>query len=209
MPYFLPTSTLKLGSGAYIGNDKLILLITGIVITFLLWLLYRSTQFGRATQAVAEAPRTAAILGYSPNRIAVANWALGSALAGLAGCLLAPIAGLHVGTLSNLVIPAIVVGVAASLRSFPLALGAGLLVGIIETEVTNYVSAPGWGDAVPFLLLMVLLVVRGTSLPLRDFTHQRLPAVASGTFRRRYLILYLVGLLVLGHFASTSGVRPC
>jgi ABC-type branched-subunit amino acid transport system ATPase component/branched-subunit amino acid ABC-type transport system permease component len=201
---YLPTSTLRLTDGLYIGKDKLIILAAGIVVTSVLWAVYRFTQFGRATQAVAEAPRVAAILGYSPNRIAAVNWAIGASLAALAGCLIAPLTGLQVANLTNLVIPAIVVAVLAQLRSFPLALLAGLFVGITSSEVTNYVSAPGWGDAVPFILLMALLVARGTSLPLRDFTHQRLPAVASGNFRRRYLLLVLAALLLVVEFGSSE-----
>ena len=50
-----------------------------------LWALYRYTQFGIATTAVAENQRAASAVGLSPDWIATVNWALGSALAGVGG----------------------------------------------------------------------------------------------------------------------------
>lgn len=205
---FLPVSTIHLAEGIYFPVNQFFILLIGVVLTATLWCVYRFTQFGRATQAVAQDERIAAALGYSPNRIAALNWAIGSALAGLGGCLLAPLSGLDIASLSNLVVPALAVGVVSSFRSFPGALGVGLLVGIIESEVTRYVSAPGWGESVPFLLIIALLAIRGTNLPLRDYLHQRLPAVSPGTFKRRYLILFLAILLVAANFTSIAWTQP-
>ncbi|WP_329410452.1 branched-chain amino acid ABC transporter permease/ATP-binding protein [Nocardia vinacea] len=198
---YLPTSSVNITDTMYIGADKLWILIISVVVTAVLWCVYRLTSFGRATEAVAEVPRVAAMLGHSPNRIAATNWAIGSGLAGLAGCLIAPITGLQTSDLSNLVIPAIAAAVLSRLRSFPGALAAGLLVGMIEAVVSRYVTAPGWGSAVPFLLILVLLVIRGTGLPLRGHLLQRLPEVSSGTFPRRYLVVLLILLLGVIQFA--------
>jgi sulfate-transporting ATPase len=201
---FLPTSSITFIKGMYIGANNLWIFVIGGVLTAGLWALYRFTSFGRTTQAVAEAPRVAAMLGHSPNRIAAINWGIGCGLAGLAGCLIAPLTGLQPSALSDLVIPAIAAAVIAQLRSFPGALAAGLGVGIIEAEVSQYVTQPGWSDAVPFLLIAAVLVVRGTSLPLRGHVLQRLPKVSSGQVPRRYLAAVLAALLLLVNFASPA-----
>ena len=52
------------------------------------WAFYRCTHLGLATSAMAENQRAASAIGLSPDRIAAANWALGSALAGVATILI-------------------------------------------------------------------------------------------------------------------------
>src|SRR5436190_838029 len=73
---------------------------------FGLWLLYRSTQFGLATEAVSESERSAEAIGLSPNRIALLNWALGSGLAAVAGILVVPIITLQVTVMTSLILAA-------------------------------------------------------------------------------------------------------
>jgi sulfate-transporting ATPase len=68
----------------------------------------------------------------------------------------------------------------AGFRSFPVAFLAGLAIGIAQTEVTRYVTLPGAGTAVPFVLIVIWLVVRGQALPLRNYLLQRLPVIGSG-----------------------------
>ena len=79
----------------------------------------RFTQFGFSTSAVAENERSAAALGISPDRTAVVNWALGSALAALAGILVVPIITLQVTAMTSLVLAALAVALVANFRSFP------------------------------------------------------------------------------------------
>ena len=76
---WLPTDRVTLWGDVGITVDRLILLAIGSASAFGLWLLYRSSQFGLATEAVSESERSAAAIGLSPNRIALLNWALGSA----------------------------------------------------------------------------------------------------------------------------------
>jgi len=87
----LPTGIITVSGSITITADRLILLGIAAGLTAALWALYRFTKFGLATTAVAENERSAAALGWSPDRIAVANWILGSALAGVAAILIAPI----------------------------------------------------------------------------------------------------------------------
>jgi ABC-type branched-subunit amino acid transport system ATPase component/branched-subunit amino acid ABC-type transport system permease component len=176
----LPTGVWKISSGIVIAQDRIVLLGIAIVVSVALWAIYRYTRFGLGTSAVAENPRVAASLGWSADVIATVNWALGCGLAGLAAILVAPIVTLQPSVMTNLVLAATAAALVAGFRSFPLALVAGLVLGIIQTEINRYVQQPGVGQAVPFVLIVVWLVIRGQALPLRDFVLQKMPSVGTG-----------------------------
>jgi ABC-type branched-subunit amino acid transport system ATPase component/branched-subunit amino acid ABC-type transport system permease component len=196
VPSKLPTKLWHIHESIVISADRVILLAIALVSTVALWLLYRYTRFGLGTSAVAENERAAASLGWSPDVVAAANWALGCALAAVAAILIVPIVTLQPQVLTNLLIAATAAALVAGFRSFPIAFAAGLLIGIGQTEINRYVSAPGWGQAVPFLVIVVWLVVRGQALPLRDYLLQRLPTVGSGRLNWPWLA-FGVGLGVV------------
>lgn len=179
----LPQKPIELGS-ITVSADRFILTGIAVASTAALWALYRYTRFGMATTAVAENQRAASAVGLSPDRIATLNWALGSALAGMASILIAPIVQLQVQTMTNLVLAAMAAALVARFHSFPTALGAGLVLGIVETEAVRYAGdIPGLSKSLGALFIVVWLIYRGQALPLRDFFLQRLPAVGGGTLR--------------------------
>ncbi len=183
VPSELPTDVWRISGDIVISADRVILLAIAGVLTLGLWALYRFTKFGLATTAVAENERAASSLGWSPDRVAVSNWALGAGLAGFAAILIVPIVTLQVTTLTNLILAATATALVAGFSSFPIALGAGLGIGIAQTELNRYVDQPGFGDSVPFIVIVVVLVLRGQAIPLRDYYLQRLPSVGSGVLR--------------------------
>ena len=83
--------------------------------------------------------------------------------------------------MTNLVLAAIAAALVAGFRSFPIALVAGVAHRHRRRrELDRYVHQPGLGDSLPFIVIVVVLVVRGQALPLRDYFLQRLPSVGSG-----------------------------
>ncbi|HEY6800245.1 MAG TPA: ABC transporter permease, partial [Agromyces sp.] len=177
---WLPTRTVEVISGAPVGLDRLIILGIGVALTLALTAVYRYTAFGRITTAVAENERTAASLGHSPDRIATANWALGAALAALVGALLAPITFLQPTNLVMLVVPGLAAALIGRFQSFGLAFAGAAAIGVSESLMARYVATPGWSQSVPFLAVIAVLVLRGTSLPLRSHVLDRLPEAGSG-----------------------------
>jgi ABC-type branched-subunit amino acid transport system ATPase component/branched-subunit amino acid ABC-type transport system permease component len=180
VPSDLPTDIVHIHNTIVISADRLILLGIACALTLGLWLFYRYTRFGLSTAAVAESERSASALGLSPDTIATLNWALGCGLAGLAAILIVPIVTLQPAVLTNLVLAATAAALVAGFRSFPIALLVGLVVGIAQTEVARYVEQTGVGTAIPFVLIVIWLVVRGQALPLRDYLLQRLPTIGTG-----------------------------
>ena len=129
---------------------------------------------------MSENPRAAAALGVSPDLVATVNWAMGAALGALAAILLVPITGLAAGSLTFLVIPILAAAVIGRFSSFPITTVAGLAIGIAQSEVTRYATAPGWATAVPFVLVTVVLIIRGRRVAGKDERFGRLPRLGSG-----------------------------
>ncbi len=177
---WLPTDRVTLWSDVGITVDRLILVGIGSASAFGLWLLYRSSQFGLATEAVAESERSAAAVGLSPNRIALLNWALGSAIAAVAGILVVPIITLQVTAMTALILAAMAAALIGDFRSFPIATIAGFALGVGQALVGRFSNQEGLGASLPFLVIIVVLVFRGRSLPLRDHYLQQQPMLGNG-----------------------------
>lgn len=177
---WLPTDRVTVYGDVSITADRLILLGVGCVSAFLLWLLYRSSRFGIETEAVAESERRAAAVGVSPNKVAVINWALGSAVACVAGILVVPIITLQVTVMTSLVLAALAAALVGDFKSFPIATAAGFALGIGQTLVGRFTDQEGLGPSLPFIVIIVMLVVRGRAIPLRDHFLQKLPTVGTG-----------------------------
>jgi len=191
----LPVNTITFW-GTTVSIDRLILVALAAGLTFCLWAFYRRSQFGISTTAVAENQRTAGSLGLSADKIAALNWALGSGLSGMVAIFLAPISSLQVTGMTTLVIAALAAALVASFRSFPIALYAGLGIGVIQTILTRYVHIPGVPQSIPFAVIVVVLLVRGKALPIRGHFLQKLPMLGSGKVHVSH-VAFAVGLAVV------------
>ena len=191
VPKLLSVDAVELLPDINIGKDRLILLAFGIVVTAVLTVVYRFTGFGRATTTVAESRRVTAAQGISPDVIATANWVLGSLLAAAGAILIVNIAGLQVIGLTLLIVPALAAALVGSFNSFVLTLVGGLAIGILQSEVAwlqtylteqrgEVVTLDGWAQTVPFLVIIIVLVVRRRALPLRGEAVDRPPAIGNG-----------------------------
>jgi sulfate-transporting ATPase len=177
---WLPTERWDWWGDVGITVDRLILVGIGSASALGLWLLYRSSQFGLATEAVSESERSASAVGLSPNRIALLNWALGSGIAAVAGILVVPIITLQVTVMTSLILAAMAAALVGDFRSFPIATAAGFGLGIGQSLVDRYTDQEGLGSSLPFIVIILVLVLRGRSLPLRDYYLQQLPMVGNG-----------------------------
>ena len=123
-----------LGSGVSAGIDQIATLVLAVGLMLLLLLLLRSTRLGRSLRAVVDRRQLAGLVGVNTNRVGSVAWALGAGLAGLTGVLLAPVTfGLDPFRLTLLVIETFAVAVVARLASFPLAIAAGLALGLLDS----------------------------------------------------------------------------
>jgi ABC-type branched-subunit amino acid transport system ATPase component/branched-subunit amino acid ABC-type transport system permease component len=206
VPQSLPL-TVTTVLGVRVPEDRMILLGIAIALSLVLWAVYRFTNFGRSTSAVAENQFAAATVGISPDAIAAINWGVGSALAALAGILVAPIIDLQVSSITTLMLAALAAALVAGFNSFAIVMVASLVVGIGQAELTRWVTNPdlvGLGPSLPFALIIVVMMVRGQAIPLRDFLLERLPAVGSGRIRPLPAMLGLIVAVTLISVMSPS-----
>ncbi len=195
VPSLLPNGAMKI-FGVSVGEDRVFIFAIAVALTAGLWVIYKYTAFGVATSAVAENPRAAAALAISPNKIAAINWGIGSALGALAAVLLVPITSLEPTSVSFLVIPVLAAAVIGRFSSFPITAAAGLSIGVAQALVTRYWHQPGAATAVPFVLVALVLIVRGTSVATKDERFGRMPAVGSGKVSRGPVAFGLIASLV-------------
>ena len=200
---FLPTRSVHFGA-ITVGENSLLFLGFTVVLTLTLWAAYKWTRFGLATSALAENPRSVAALGWSVAKLRCVNWALGGALAGIAGVGLGQFLQLNTANFTSMLIPTLASAILGGLQSFPLTLVGGLVVGAAQTEAERYISWNGAGDAVPFLAIILVLMLRGRSLPLRSYVQERLPRVGSGQIPR---LRVAVCLVIVGVIASVVNVN--
>ena len=168
--------------GLDVPRDRLLLAALAVVAGAGLWALGRWTRIGLAARAVADDPTTTAGLGWSPSTIAAGCWVLASVLAGVAGILAAPISSLNPTTYSLLVVPALAAALAGGLSSFGGTVAAGLALGMVQSLLVKlqadvaWLSHPGLREAVPFVVIVVAMAVRGPAIASRDApTRARLP----------------------------------
>jgi len=192
----LPTGPVHV-FGAYFGRDRLALIAIAVALTLVITTVYRHTRFGLATSAAAENTEALSTLGWSADQVALVNWTAAGALSGLAGILLAPITGVSVGLTTALLLPGLAGAIVGNLQSFSLSLAGALLIGVVQSEVGRYVTLQGAGDAVPFAIIIAIILFRGRKLPLRSYVAERLPRVTSG----RVNVPLLTGIAVVGAIA--------
>lgn len=202
----LPTNAVSF-LGVRVGANHLLVIVVAAVIALAAGAAYRWTRFGLATSAVAEDGESLATLGWSPGRVAGANWALGAALSGLAAILLSPITGLSVSLATSLLMPALAAAVLGNLTSFPITFLGALAIGIAQSELNQYVNVQGIGDAVPFFAVLVFIVARGRALPVRGHLTERLPRVTAGRVAWvRVLVAVAVAVVLLFAVLPTTWV---
>jgi ABC-type branched-subunit amino acid transport system ATPase component/ABC-type branched-subunit amino acid transport system permease subunit len=198
-PSVISHGTIKTGwSGFDLPTHTIVLVVIAIGLGLGLAAFYRKSIFGLVSTALAENEIAVASLGRSPGVTAAVSWALGGALAGICGVVLIPLTGVSVASYGYLILPALCAAMIGGFKSFTGATLGGLFVGVAQSEAVHYISAPGWSNAVPFFLILLLLVFRGRSLTLRGEILDRLPRVGTGRINPRVAIaLALAGLIAL------------
>ncbi len=134
----------------------------GLTLMALVWLFLERTPYGARVKAGAHDAEMARALGIHLGRLRVLVFALGAALAALAGIILTPIWGLrpHVGV--DAVIPAFLIIALGGVGSFWGAVAAGMLVGVTVGLTGGY--AAEWSVLSMYLLLIVVLTLRARGL---------------------------------------------
>jgi branched-chain amino acid transport system permease protein len=138
--------------------------VIGMVAVTLLvvWLILFRTRLGLIVRAGIDDALIVNILGVNVNRTFMFVFALGAAVAGLAGVIDAPIVAISPDMGTNILIPSFVVIVIGGVGSFAGAIVGGLVAGEIISLTT--VFAPDWAQVMLYLAMALVLIVRPQGL---------------------------------------------
>lgn len=160
----LALSSVRLGR-ADLGVYPLHLLISVVILVLAagIDLFRRKTLHGTAMLAVAQNRDAASIVGIPVGRVVAAAFALSSALAGIAGMMVAPLSHVETGMGVALGLKAFAVAILGGLGSAWGIVAAALLFGLVEAIVTLGIGS-GYTQIVTFLLVIIVLTLRPDGL---------------------------------------------
>lgn len=159
----IPKITLAEGA-LVISGETLVTVLACILIMIGLSLFIKYSKSGRAMLAVSEDAGAAQLMGVNVNSTIALTFAIGSALAAVAGVLLCssyPSLTPYTGSMPG--IKAFVAAVFGGIGSIPGAFIGGILLGVIEILAKAYISSQ-LSDAIVFAVLIIVLLVKPTGL---------------------------------------------
>ncbi len=156
------------GLGFQIGEirlpyTRLGVFILALALTFALYLFMQRTRIGRAIRATAQNVRAARVLGIDTKRIYAVTFGIGACMAGAAGSLMAVVYAFSPVVGASFTMKSFVIVVLGGLGSMQGAIVAGIILGVAENLVSGLLY-PGYRDAISFILLVLILVLRPRGL---------------------------------------------
>ena len=137
--------------------------ISALLVILLQFIVYK-TKVGKAMRASSQDMEAASLMGINVNNTISITFAIGSALAGIAGVLVAisyPSITPYMGAMPGL--KAFVAAVLGGIGSIPGALVGGIAIGLLETFSKAYIST-NFSDAIVFAILIIILLIKPSGL---------------------------------------------
>ena len=134
-----------------------------IVCTLLLQWVIRATYLGKAIRATVQDGEAAMLMGIPVPRIFLITFAGGSALVGLAACIMMPLFSVFPTVGLNFVLIAFVIVVLGGMGSIEGALLGGICIGVTQS-ISSYYVAPAYGQMFYFILFLLVMIFRPNGL---------------------------------------------
>jgi len=170
-PPIMPSVPVEIG-GAVISQIQILLLVLATIAMIGLVLLVEKTKMGRAMRATAENPRVAGLMGVDSNKVIVATFAIGAALAAIAGVMWT--ANYSSAQFAMGFVPGLKAFSAAVLGGIGNIYGAmvgGILLGLIESlgagyigDLTGGILGSQYQDIFAFVVLIIVLTLRPSGI---------------------------------------------
>lgn len=157
-----PSAPLKLGF-LYITQLRIFCLVFTIFIIILLHYLIKKTKLGKAMRATFENKDAAALMGIRVDHIHLYTFAIGSAMAAIAGILLGTVYLVYPTMGELAVLKAFIVVIMGGMGNFVGAFFSGIILGISESLGAGFIST-GYKDAVGFVIVILVLLFRPQGL---------------------------------------------
>jgi branched-chain amino acid transport system permease protein len=155
----VPTPLGGFSIGAYRSSlYTLFLVAMAVLLLAAVWAVLRYTRLGLIARATMQNPNMAAALGVSPNRVYMATFAVGAAITGLAGGLLAPVSGVVPTMGAAYVAKAFITVVGGGSAILAGTASAAGLFGFIN-QMAAYLTTPVFGEVTLFVSAIILIRV--------------------------------------------------
>jgi branched-chain amino acid transport system permease protein len=143
--------------GLVLNVEQMVVIAATALLCTLLFAVFRYSKVGIAMQAASQNQLAAYYMGIPVKRLNSLVWGLASAVAAVAGLLLAPITFVHanMGFIGLKAFPAAVVG---GFGSLPGAIVGGLIIGVVES-LSGFYLPEGFKDIAAYIVVLVMLVV--------------------------------------------------
>ncbi|GAA2005365.1 branched-chain amino acid ABC transporter permease [Brevibacterium samyangense] len=149
--------------GAQVDWQRIIIVVTAVLILGLLAVFMKRSVHGQSIEAIEQDRTGASLVGINPDRVSMLTLGLSAALAAIAAGLVAPINLLSptMGVALDTKIFAIII--LGGLGSVPGAIVGGFALGVAESLASTYISS-GVGEAIAFLVLIAVLAIKPQGL---------------------------------------------
>ena len=144
-------------------EGRIFAVLIGVVAMILIYILINRTKLGRAMRATFQQKEAAALVGVNVEAVYTYTFALGTALAALAGVLLGAIFLIHPNTAELATLKAFVVVILGGMTNLAGVVAAGILLGVVESLWGGFVST-GYMDVIGFVMVILSLLFRPTGL---------------------------------------------
>lgn len=163
-PHILPTDTVRLGAGVSVSPVQMLILSTSMILMVSLHVFVTRTRLGKAMRATAQDTRMAGLVGINIDHVIASTFIIGSILASAAGVMVAMYYGVvnfSIGYIAG--IKAFTAAVLGGIGNIPGAMLGGILLGMVESLGSSYISSE-YKDLYSFIILILILIFRPTGL---------------------------------------------
>lgn len=154
---------LHIGSGANVTVQDVYVLIGTTVSLLCLWLIISKSRWGKAMRAVSQNREACIVAGINIKLVALLAFAIGTALCGLAACLVLPMQDVYPTVGLSFTTQAFVVVILGGMGSIRGAVVAAVIVGLVEALAAGYISS-GYTEAFGYAVMILILLLHPTGL---------------------------------------------
>lgn len=181
----LPSEPVRIADGLTVPRDGLWLAIVVVAVAVVLRIVSRRTRLGLAIRAAAGNEKGAILLGYSPTMLAACSFVLAAIVTSAVAILAAPMISLSSTVFTfGYLLPALGAALVGGFRSITWTVVTGFAIGMGQSVFTKLQLEIDWWpeygarEGVPFLLILLVMTLRGERLPDRGAVDNwQLPAV--------------------------------
>lgn len=150
-------------AGTYVDMQRILIVIVGMALIFLLSLFTHHTSLGLAFRGIAQDERTALTFGIDSDWIATLSVSFGAGLAAIAGTIIIPLGTISVGEGYDVLIKALAVCIIGGLGSTGGVVTASIVIGFAERFTDSYIGSH-WTMTVSLAAILIVLVVKPSGL---------------------------------------------